>query len=316
MKVLALTSRDRSPDLTSLYEQLELYVDLDIRVLNKSAQRNLRTSLKGVRWDLYERVLIDLNFKHIFKQTSYLSGLKGLLVYEEDACQNYISYSRWCGRFSKFYRALPNAKIVVTGASVARRLRGEGFAAIFIPKGYDPKLLFDEKQERDIELGFIGRTASSAYAGRKAFLDNLAVCESLQLLRTDPGSAYRGTLNRIRYFVSADVGLDEYMAKNFEAMACGCVLLAWRQSEEEGALGLKDGEHLLLYSSLEELRGHLKWLRCNPAEAERLAASGKKFVVERLTFSHLAQQLAAELRQPWPSVDVPFSLGSWLHAFF
>ncbi len=314
MKVLVLTSSCRSPDFTSLYEQLSVHLDLDIRVLDKLAQRNLRVSLKDVQWELYERVLVDLNFKHVYKQAGYLSGLRGLMVYEEDACQNYIPYSRWRGKFSRFYRALPNAKIVVTGASVARRLKEEGFAVAFIPKGYDPKILFDEHRERDIELGFIGRTASSAYAGRKTFLENLAACESLQLLRTDPGDAYRGTLNRIRYFVSADVGLEEYMAKNFEAMACGCVLLAWRQGEEEGAIGLKDGEHLLLYSSLEELRQHLKWLRCNPVEVERLATSGKKFVVERLTFAHLAQQLVAELRRPWPSVSTPSR--KWWRKFY
>ncbi|MBF0676474.1 glycosyltransferase [Pseudomonas sp.] len=314
MKVLALTSSGRSPDFTSLYAHLADHVDLDVRVLDKSAQRNLRASLKGVQWSLYERVLIDLNFKHVYRQAGFLRGLKGLMVYEEDACQNYIPCSRWRGKFSKFYRALPNAKFVVTGASVARRLKEEGFSAVFIPKGYDPKILFDECRERDIELGFIGRTASSAYTERKALLDNMAACESLQLLRTDPGDAYRGTLNRIRYFVSADVGLDEYMAKNFEAMACGCVLLAWRQGEEENAIGLQDGKHLLLYSSVEQLRHHLKWLRCNPEQATRLATAGKEFVKGRLTFAHLAEQLAAELRRPWPVVSEPFTLGSWVHA--
>ena len=111
-------------------------------------------------------------------------------------------------------------------------------------------------------------------------------------------------LNRIRYFVSADVGLGEYMAKNFEAMACGCVLLAWRQGSEEEAIGLKHDEHLLLYSSLDELREHLARLRREPQLAERLARAGQAFVASQLSHEQLAVRLAAVLQEPWPSLPV------------
>ena len=111
-------------------------------------------------------------------------------------------------------------------------------------------------------------------------------------------------LNRIRYFVSADVGLGEYMAKNFEAMACGCVLLAWRQGSEEEAIGLQHDEHLLLYSSLDELREHLARLRREPQLAERLARAGQAFVASQLSHEQLAVRLAAVLQEPWPRLPV------------
>src|SRR5690606_27801169 len=176
--------------------------------------------------------------------------------------------------------------------------------ALFMAKGYNPHLLFNEQQVRDLELGFIGRTASSDYAGRKAPLDGRAALEPLQLLRTEPGAEYRHMLDRIRSFVSADVGLGEYMAKNFEAMACGCVLLAWRQGSEEEAIGLKHDEHLLLYSSLDELREHLARLRREPQLAERLARAGQAFVASQLSHEQLAERLAAVLQEPWPSLPV------------
>lgn len=308
MKVLALSSAGREPDFSCVYEHLGGQVDLDLRVLDKDAQRNLRCSLSSVDLSSYDRVLVDLHFKNIHRQTRYLSRLSGLLIYEEDACQNYLENSRWRGRFSRFYRALPNARIVVTGASVAERLRGEGFKVHFIPKGYDPRVIFLEEVDRDIELGFIGRTASAAYQDRKQLLDRLAIEDSLQLLRTAPGEPYRKMLNRIRYFVSADVGLGEYMAKNFEAMACGCVLLAWRQGSEEPAIGLKDGIHLLLYSGVDELRGHLARLRDDSSLARTIADGGRRFVDQHLSHPRLAERLINVLEEPWPS---PVPISAW-----
>lgn len=304
MRVLVLTAEARVPDLSAVYQSLPRYLDIDLHVLGKAQQRQLRRYLAGLDLQSYQRILLDLPFKHMVAQATLLARLPGLLIYEEDACQNYLATSKWQGAFSRFYRQLPAARLVVTGASVAQRLRSEGFDALFMAKGYNPHLLFNEQQVRDIELGFIGRTASRDYAGRKALLDSLAALEPLQLLRTEPGAEYRHMLNRIRYFVSADVGLGEYMAKNFEAMACGCVLLAWRQGSEEEAIGLQHGEHLLLYSSLDELREHLARLRREPQLAERLARAGQAFVASQLSHEQLAVRLAAVLQEPWPSLPV------------
>lgn len=307
MKVLALSSARREPDFSSVFQHLGRHVELDLRVLDKRAQRDLRGTLRGIDLSGYQRILLDLHFKNICRQAGFLRGLPGLLIYEEDACQNYLQGSRWCGRFSRFYRALPNARVVVTGAGVAERLVAEGFAVSFIPKGYDPAVIFAEAGERDIELGFIGRTASTVYAGRKALLEQLAASEPLQVLRTEPGEPYRQMLNRIACFVSADVGLGEYMAKNFEAMACGCVLLAWRQGGEEEAIGLQDGHHLLLYSSIDELRGHLQRLRRDRVWMQGVANNGRCFVEQQVAHPQLARRLADELGKP----PLPVSISAW-----
>ncbi|MBE7927516.1 glycosyltransferase family protein [Pseudomonas saudiphocaensis] len=305
MRVLVLTATSRLPDFSAVYVALSRHVEVDVRRLDKDQQRNLKAYMRNVVLASYDRVLLDIPFKYVCKQVSLLASWPGLLIYEEDACQNYLATSKWYGFFSRFYKQLPGARIVVTGASVARRLGSEGFDVTFIPKGYDPHTLYDEHQERDIELGFIGRTASKAYQGRKALLDSLSACEPLQLLRVEPGAAYRNMLNRIQYFVSADVGLGEYMAKNFEAMACGCLLIAWRQGEEEQAIGLEDGKHLLLYSSLDELRGHLAALRADPQKAAYIAGAGRDFVARNCSHEALAMRLVTELERNWPPMVLP-----------
>lgn len=305
MKVLVLTSENREPDFSTVYRHLQAKFDVEILTLAKHAQRNLRKHLSRIDFDVYDRIVLDLHFKHVSNQTRFLKTLEGLLIYEEDACQNYLAGSRWRGKFSQYYRRLPNARVVVTGASVAERLRQEGVDVRFIPKGYDSDLLCSLDVPRDIELGFIGRTGSGVYADRKQYLDALVSEEGLKVLRTEPGLAYRDMLNRIRFFVSADIGFGEYMAKNFEAMACGCVLLAWRQESEEHAIGLVDGVHLKLYSSLEELRSILHDLRCNPEMARMIAESGREFVNTFLSHDRLAAQLANALTEAFPSPPEP-----------
>lgn len=299
--MLVLTATPRAPDISTALRQLASMTDCETYVLNKEQQKNLRPYLTTRQLEGVDRVLLDIPFKRLYRQAALLRSIKGLLIYEEDACQNYLDSSKWKGEFSRFYSRVPNARIIVTGASVARRLKAEGYTVSFLPKGYDPAAVYVEERKRDVEIGFVGRTASAAYGGRKALLDRLAELEPLQVLRAEPGDDYRQLLNRIRFFISADVGLDEYMAKNFEAMACGCLLIAYRQSEEEAAIGLHDGEHVLLYSTLDELRSRLSWARANPEAADGIAEAGRSFVERELNHLVLGERLCSELSKPWPA---------------
>ncbi len=311
MRVLVLTAADRLPNLNALYGMLGCHLPIEVLRLSKNQQRHLGETLAGLDLSVFQRVLLDLPFRHIRGQARCLSGLAGLVIYEEDACQNYLEGSRYRGQFSRFYRRVPQARVVVTGAALAERLCAEGVAASFMAKGFDSTRLFAEVGPRDIELGFIGRTASKSYQQRKALLEQLAEVEPLQLLRTEPGDAYRHMLNRIQVFVSADIGLGEYMAKNFEAMACGCLVLAWRQRVEEAAIGLEEGKHLLLYSSLDELRGQLARLRREPLLLQSVAKNGQAFVEEHLTYLHLAARLSHVLQLPVRELPSPSGWRHW-----
>ncbi|MNE16842.1 hypothetical protein D3C80_1097960 [compost metagenome] len=182
---------------------------------------------------------------------------------------------------------------------VSERLRQEGFDAEFVPKGYDQQLLADQGRERDIELAFVGSTNSVAYSGRKALLDELAQVENLLVTRTNSGEEYCDTLNRIRFFVSADVGMGEYMIKNFEAMACGCVLLAYDQGETENrALGLKDMHNVVLYDSIAALQEKLKVLRGDPALVERIGNNGRELAVSQFSFAQVGRSIVEKMQPP------------------
>lgn len=299
MKVLFLVQKEQRIILDRLYEAIGEHCDLDIRWLSSDEQANLRKYYKKhVDTSQYDRIVQFLRVKKEMKQVRFLRTVPNLVFLEHDAYQNYAA-SKYKGRFSKLYRKLPWARILNSGATVSRKLREEGFDSVFVPKGYDQELLYNQNVTRDIELGFVGSIKSDAYEQRKAFLEQLAQEEDLLITRTRSGTEYLETLNRIRFFVSADIGMGEYMIKNFEAMACGCVLFAYSQGQEEDeAIGFKDMENCVLYSTMSEFKSKLESLRQNPDLAESIAEQGRLFVEENYTWKVIGKSVVGAMSAP------------------
>ncbi len=309
MRVLFLVQAEQRAILDRFYEGIAGACEsCDIRWLSSAEQDNLRKYFREqIDTSRYDRILFFLRFKKEIRQWQFIRTVPNLVILEHDAYQNYIP-CKYTGKFSAHYRRMPWARIISSGANVAQRLRGEGFDACFVPKGYDQSALQYHEGERDIELAFVGSTKSAAYSGRKALLDELAGVEPLLVTRTNSGQEYSDTLNRIRFFVSADVGMGEYMIKNFEAMACGCVLLAYDQGEVENrALGFVDMENLVLYRTVADLRSKLAVLRSDPALVTRIAGAGRELAVRQYSFAAIGQSVVGAMRSPLrPSVEFGF----------
>ena len=299
MKVLFLVQKEQRAILDRLYEGIASHCECDTRWLSSADQRNLRAYFRReVDVTRYDRIVFFLRFKQEIRQAGFIRTIPNLVILEHDAYQNYIP-CKYTGKFSAHYRRLPWARVISSGYMVTERLRAEGFDAVFVPKGYDQALLQAQGLERDIELAFVGSTNSVAYSGRKALLDELARVEPLVVTRTKSGEEYCTTLNRIRFFVSADVGMGEYMIKNFEAMACGCVLLAFDQGAGENqALGFKDMVNVVFYKDIPQLQEKLASLRSNPQLAAEIARSGQDLVVSQFSFARIGQRIVEALEPP------------------
>lgn len=299
MKVLLLVQKEQRAILDRLYEGIAAHCECDVRWLTSAEQRNLRGYFRReVDVTQYDRIVFFLRFKHEIRQVGFIRTIPNLVILEHDAYQNYIA-CKYTGKFSAHYRKLPWVRVMCSGFNVSERLRDEGFDAVFVPKGYDQSLLQWRDRERDIELAFVGSTNSVAYSGRKALLDELGRVEKLVVTRTKSGEEYCETLNRIRFFVSADVGMGEYMIKNFEAMACGCVLLAYDQGAEENrALGFVDMHNIVFYRDIPQLQEKLRQLRGNPQLADEISRNGQTLVEQRFTFHALGKAIVEEMRPP------------------
>jgi glycosyltransferase involved in cell wall biosynthesis len=308
LKVLFLVQKEQRAILDRLYDGIAEHCDCDKRELTSAEQDDLRGYFrKHVDVTRYDRIVFFLRFKKEIRQVRFIQTLPNLVILEHDAYQNYIP-CKYTGKFSAHYRKLPWARVISSGFMVSQRLCEEGFDAVFVPKGYDQSLLQDQSRERDIELAFVGSTNSVAYSGRKALLDELARVEPLVVTRTKSGEEYCDTLNRIRYFVSADVGMGEFMIKNFEAMACGCVLLAYYQgAAESSALGLHDMHNVVFYQSISQLQEKLARLRADPQLAQRIACNGRELAVGQFSFARIGKRIVEEL-EPALRPHAPLSL--------
>ena len=311
MKILLLVHKERLTILDRLYESIAARTDCDIRRISKVEQENLKRYFRdNVDVDRYERiVLFDLRFKRLVRQPLFIRSIPNLVTIEFDVWQNY--YPTECqNKFSAHFRRLPAIRVLSSGFQVTKKLLAEGVDAIFVPKGCYQDLLHNLGGVRDIELAFIGTTKSDGYQGRRAILEAIRVHEpTLKVLVTEPGNDYCEMLNRIRFFISPDMGMGEYMIKNFEAMACGCVLCACDQGGEENrALGFVDMENLVLFRDVDELREKLQCLRADPAQADRIAAAGQALVEREYFYERIAERIVEALRPPLRPNPVPGAL--------
>jgi len=307
LKVLLLVMDEQRIILDHLYDSIRSYCqDCTVLRLSKAQQAHLGRFLAEIDYQTYDRVVLFSRLKRMSSQLDVLKCVPGLVFLEHDACQNYMSGSKYRGLYSRFYRALPWARVLVSGSGVARQLVEEGVDAVFVPKGYDETLLHDKRLERDIPLAFFGSLKSSEYAQRKAMLEAISERTGMLVTRTASGEEYCNMLNRVQIFVSADVGMGEYMVKNYEAMACGCTLVCWSQGEEEDRrLGFEDMKNVVLYRSLDEAVEKIRLLQSDPELAEAIARAGKVLVEKHYTFTLIGQQLAQAIEQPmrrWPGV--------------
>lgn len=306
MKVLFLVQKEQRIILDHFYDAIADNCDMDIRWLSSHDQAHLRQYFKNnVKTESYDRIMLFLRFKKEIRQVGFIKTIPNLVILEHDAYQNYID-CKYKGKFSKHYQQLPWARVLTSGATVTQQLQKEGFDAVFVPKGYDQKLLHNLNVQRDIELGFVGSIKSATYSQRKAFLEQLAEQEDLLITRTKSGEEYLQTLNRIRFFVSADIGMGENMIKNFEAMACGCVLFAYNQGQEENkALGFIDMHNIVLYRTLEEFRSKLALLREDNDLADKIAANGQALVETKYSFAKIGRQIVESLKAPLREHHMP-----------
>lgn len=317
MRVLLLVQKEQRVILDRLYDAIAQYAEhCDTCWLSSDEQANLKQWFaSNINYRDYDRIVFMLRFKKEIKQVRFLRTVPNMVILEHDAYQNYID-DKYQGKYSKQYRSMPWVRVISSGATVTRKLQQEGFDAHFVAKGYDQALLKNQGRERDIELGFLGSIKSKTYNARRELLEALSQSEPLVVRRTKSGDEYAETLNRIRFFISADVGFGEYMIKNFEAMACGCVVFAWNQgTEENNALGFKDMENIVLYQSLEELREKLARLRSDHTLAQSIAMAGQELAENHYSWdaigARVVETMRPSLRQPKISGIPGFKHYSW-----
>lgn len=312
MRVLIINRQERARSLDTLYGAVaDQLGDVTVLKLSKAEIEVLPRTLERLDFSGYDRVLFDIPVRRAAAALKQIRCLPGLIYYEEDACQEFVQASKFHGRFLGFFQALGGAPVIVTGFHVMRFLRENGVNAHCIPKAYDDLKLRDLQQSRDIDVAFVGRINNQVYAERRELLEVMERSVGLQMLRTDTPDEYLALLNRIRCFFSADIGFNEYMAKNFEAMACGCLLMAKRQPTEDVELGFVDMQNVVHYDSAEEALDKYRDLLAQPERIQAIALAGRTLAQERHCLSKRAVEFSRLISADYPERVLQATNGWW-----
>ncbi len=310
MKLLIVSRQERARSFDTLFAGLTgCFSQVDVHKLSKVQVHDIKPYLKQTDFSAWDRVLFDIPLRRMGKAAHALRNVQGLVFYEEDACQELVAESKFRNQFATGFKHLSNARIIVTSYYMRDYFKARGIDAWCIPKAYDDAMLDHLAAPRDIELGFIGRTKSQVYNERRQLLERMGQHHGLQTLRTQTPDEYLHLLNRIAVFLSADIGFNEYMAKNFEAMGCGCLLMAKRQPSEDGLLGLVDMHNVVLYDNLDEALAKYQQLQADPAMLKHIAANGLALVRERHRLSQRAPDFAQILHMP--ALNLPPASRQW-----
>ena len=306
LKLLIISRQDRSRSFATLFDGIARHFDTTVVKLSKQQRTVLTKTIDSLGVEKYDRVMFDVPLTRIGRHYKALRKISGLILYEEDAWTEFSEHSKYRNKFIKIYQSIGAFRLITTGYTNSETLRAAGLDVVVIPKSYDENHLRNLHLDRDIGLAFIGRIKTRIYRDRRPFLEKLVAENGMQLLRTDPGEEYLQTLNRIKIFVSADIGFREYMAKNFEAMACGCMLFASRQGGlEEDSLGFVAMENVVLYDNINDAQGKLAMLGENPDIVEEVARRGEELVRERHTLGSRVMPFVEAIRADIKAAPVP-----------
>jgi len=293
MKVLVISTDGKLVVTDPLWKYARDYFEFEHRTVIR--EKGLYELVQAMDFSSYDRVIIDSNLRRIGKKTGYryLKKIPNLVFFDHDMYLTNTPSSEWYKKYPAVLRDIGKIRVVVSGMDLRDQFRAEGIDAEYLPKGYEETRVSDLGRERHIPAAFVGRTKNKAYKERRNFLERVGKQLGIPALRADPGEPYNALLNDIRLFVSADIGYGEYMIKNFEAMAAGCLLLTWSQSQRENqALGFADMENVVLYRSYEEFAERLDYLKQNPGRAAGIAAAGKRLATSRHKWRNRAEEMA------------------------
>jgi len=156
----------------------------------------------------------------------------------------------------------------------------------FFPLSIDLSICYDMKLPRNIDVAAVFAHKSHLYPNRKKVLETLMSMPVNSFLRSrQPLKRYFEIINSSKIFVNANAVICNVTRKYHEAMVCGALLMTDRPDEFD-LLGYRDGEHLVLYNTMQDMKDKIFYFLEHEKERRAITEAGMKFAIEN--FSHEA----------------------------
>lgn len=143
------------------------------------------------------------------------------------------------------------------------------------------------------DIAFVGGVdLAEVHWGRREALKRLASSYKVLACRTT-GAWMSFAYSKSKLVFNQSVKHDVNM-RVFEAMACQRVLVT-DHSEELEQMGLKDGEHCLMFRTADELMEKVAWALSHDEERETIAQAGFQWFKAAHTYDHRAQRIVDDM---------------------
>ena len=207
--------------------------------------------------------------------------------------------------------------VFITGTEAVEAFKDDVKNLHLLPFACDPdfqkpvKLTDEERQKYGYDVCFVGSGHIEIYPYRIKFLESLTdlninmgmwgpgwetLPTTSPLRRVISGGPLRTTAWVKLFSASKIIFHSHYQDPSgvypnyqtnprvFEALACGAFLLVDDQRDVRELF--KDGEHLVIYKDIEDLRAKVSYYLKNDDERKRIAENGRREVLEKHTYRH------------------------------
>jgi len=173
-----------------------------------------------------------------------------------------------------------------------KRMIENGFNNIFVlPFCVDIDWFVPGANSKSIDIIFPATRWLSLYERResiKIYLDSMGKYKVNT--RKFTGQSYINTLGTAKILVNSLNRWNTLNYKILEGMSCGAMLLTEPPFDLDLS-EIKDGEHLVLFEGIEDMRKKIDYYLKNDSEREKIAKAGQKFVRENHNTDVRAKQM-------------------------
>jgi len=152
--------------------------------------------------------------------------------------------------------------------------------AFILPFSVDINTYKNMNLKRTIDAMAVYSTNSDVYPNRRKVQNILKQMNISHFTNRVIHTGYVRKLNQSKMFIISNNINKRLSMKYTEAMACGALVLA-DEPEDLEIQGFKDGQHLVIYESFEDLKSKIQYYLKHDSEREKIAKAGMTFVRKR-----------------------------------
>jgi hypothetical protein len=242
--------------------------------------KNYITNVPQILQDYKER---DLIFTSVFTYASMFSGYEKVRIkkvhYEVDYCEPFKTYQGTSVKQKPFYYQSKYNLIFSVSKRSTQDMKNHNIAPkiFWLPFSVSTDKYYNMNIEKEFDLMAVFLIKNSLYPNRAIIQQTIRDLPYKSFIQSVIHEEYIKKINQSKIFITSNNIYSSLNMKYTEVLSCGTLLFA-DKPEDLDDVGLKDGEHLIIYTDINDLKNKIQYYLHNDKEREEIAKNGMEFV--------------------------------------